>query len=1039
MNVKEIARCFLCCLVIIIVTSSLFAEENDPYAALEKQVQRMMAEGKIPGLTLVIVREDRTDYIKGFGYADLANHTPVTAKTLFELASCSKAFTALAALRLEEQGKIQLDNPVSIYLPWFKLSWQGRLVDVTIRQLLNHTSGIPEQAISLLQEDSTPTALEKIARQVAGFKIKRQPGTLFEYCTINYDVVGAVIEKMSGLSFEEYLSTDIFDPLGLSATRVGMAVDATHLATGYKIGFGKPLAFQPPVYRGNYPAGYVVSDGQDMAAWLKFQIGLQETPLSGLIARTQVPNTKVPVERTELSYYAMGWKDYVNDNDILDHAGNNPNFTAYVAFSKKEKLGVVILANSNSTYTNFIGYAVLSAIRGVPNQPVQIPKDNIDRTSSVIVIILLILLLILAVFIGSIFYDLKKNRRYYEPLNGKKFAKLVLYLLILLPFVVGVVLLPRSLADMPMKQALVWAATSFAMAVRLLFILFAAGYVVIVLSTLFPMRNKYYRQIPLFLVLSILAGVSNSAIILLVTRALFSKTQLIYQLYNYALALGLYIVGRRVLQVNLMRLSYDIIYDYRTNLITKIFYTSFQKFEKLNRGQIFATLNDDTAQIGAVAGVFVNLLTSLITTLGAFIFLAAIAAWATLVALGLVMIISCVYYFITRKTHKLMDEARETRNVFMALLNGLIDGFRELSLQYNKKMQFKGDIDDSVKEFCSKSSTAMVTFIDAFITGESMLILVLGMIGFGIPRLFPDISAPILISFIMVMLYLIGPINGILNSIPALIQLRIAWNRIKAFVNEIPANMKPEEIDSLDHNRPKTVDSIRARNLYFEYETTADREKFTIGPMDFEAKKGEVVFIIGGNGSGKTTLAKLLTGLYLPKEGTLEVDGRVINHYRLGEYFSTVFSDFHLFRKIYNVDMKAMENEILPMLVKLRLQDKVVVEGDRFSTIDISGGQRKRLALMLCFLEDAPIFLFDEVAADQDPVFRRFFYQELLPEMKLHGKIVIAVTHDDHYFGVADKIFKLDMGKVDIAEEKDRIDINSLLKTPARSLEIKLS
>jgi ABC-type siderophore export system fused ATPase/permease subunit len=206
----------------------------------------------------------------------------------------------------------------------------------------------------------------------------------------------------------------------------------------------------------------------------------------------------------------------------------------------------------------------------------------------------------------------------------------------------------------------------------------------------------------------------------------------------------------------------------------------------------------------------------------------------------------------------------------------------------------------------------------------------------------------------------------------------------------------------------------------FKYESENEEEPFTIGPLDFEAKRGEITFIIGGNGSGKTTLAKLLTGLYIPEEGYIQIEGKEIEKNQLGEYFSTVFSGFHLFEKLYDVDISKKEKVVDNYIKLLRLQDKVEIKENSFSTIDLSGGQRKRLALLQCYLEDAPIYLFDEVAADQDPEFRKFFYRNLLMRMKEEGKIVIAITHDDHYFDVADRIIKMDMGKIETVDASYR-------------------
>ena len=321
-------------------------------------------------------------------------------------------------------------------------------------------------------------------------------------------------------------------------------------------------------------------------------------------------------------------------------------------------------------------------------------------------------------------------------------------------------------------------------------------------------------------------------------------------------------------------------------------------------------------------------------------------------------------------------------------------------------------MENTCDEFRKQITKAMVKFINAFLIGESFLIIVLGAVGFGIPRMFPDISSFTLMSFIMILLYLIGPINGILNSIPTLTNIKISWDRIKGFEKDIPANIDPAILDK-NYQKTTSIEALEAHGIEYQYHDKKGDKSFSVGPIDFSARKGEITFIIGGNGSGKTTLAKLLTGLYQPGKGTVAIKNGGNDEQPLGEYYSTVFSNFHLFNKLYNVNLDGRDEEIAAHLKTLQLEDKVNIEGNAFTTIDLSGGQRKRLALMLCYLENSPIYLFDEIAADQDPEFRKFFYRDLLPRMKAEGKIVIAITHDDHYFDVADKIVKLDMGKIE--------------------------
>jgi len=223
----------------------------------------------------------------------------------------------------------------------------------------------------------------------------------------------------------------------------------------------------------------------------------------------------------------------------------------------------------------------------------------------------------------------------------------------------------------------------------------------------------------------------------------------------------------------------------------------------------------------------------------------------------------------------------------------------------------------------------------------------------------------------------------------------------------------------------KEVRNIAIEGVTFSYKQETTDASFTLGPLDLTIEGGETVFVIGGNGSGKSTFMNLLTGLYTPDEGEIKINGVPVEACQLGEYFSVVFSGNHIFQKLYGISLNGREEECDALVRRVQLENKVSIGDNSFSTIDLSGGQRKRLALLAAYLDDRPIFLLDEFAADQDPGFRKYFYRELLPGLKALGKTIIAVTHDDHYFDVADKVIKLDYGRLEavydgklIVEEK---------------------
>jgi len=206
---------------------------------------------------------------------------------------------------------------------------------------------------------------------------------------------------------------------------------------------------------------------------------------------------------------------------------------------------------------------------------------------------------------------------------------------------------------------------------------------------------------------------------------------------------------------------------------------------------------------------------------------------------------------------------------------------------------------------------------------------------------------------------------------------------------------------------------LRLEGATFSY-SNGGGEGFTVGPIDFVARPGEIAFITGGNGSGKTTLMKLMAGLYRPDSGRVMLGGTVVTPATeawVRDQISIIFSDFHLFRRLYGLG-EPEPGRVTELLGYMEIDQKTSIRGDSFTNINLSTGQRKRLAMIVTLLEDKPVVIFDEWAADQDPSFRRKFYQEILPELKAKGKVVICVTHDDRYFDVADHRYKMEFGRM---------------------------
>lgn len=989
---------------------------------IDRTIVDLMEKGHIPGLSLVIINGNE-QIIKSYGYADVKSGKRVSSETLFELGSCSKAFTALCIAKLVSEQRLNLEDAITKYIPWLRMKYKEGYPTVTIRHLLHHTSGIPWNTISLIPESNSPDALLQTVKLLATQKLNRLPGAKYEYATINYDVLALVIENITHQPFETYLQKAVFEKLQLNNTGIGFPVNSSLKATGYKTGFFKPVAYNAPVYRGNNAAGYVITNALDMGKWLQLQMRLVDADWDSIIKSTHQRDETVPLH--DMSAYAMGWQISLRGDGEIFHKGLNPNFSSYIAFRSERKLGIAVLANAGTEFSGTIGNAVMKILAGEKIPETFQFDDNNDKSYTILSFILSMYVLIVLVLTGMIIYQILTKRRRYEGPFLIKTGQFLLALLILMPFLYGLYLLPRAMAGFNWKATLVWMPFSFEAMIGLILLATGSSYFAFLISLYFPEKNNVKRMAPRLLIMSILSGLANMGMIILITSALNSGMQQKYQVFYYILTLVVYFIGSRFVKINLIKLTRNMVYELRVHLFDKIFSTSYEKFEKMDRGRVYTVLNEDVGVISDSLNMAIMLITNIFTVAGAFLYLATIAFWATISSGILIALISTLYALVSRSTQKYFSEARDSKNVFMGLANGMIDGFKEISLHRNRKLEYKADIALCANEYREKISTANIRFVNASVIGESLLIIVLGAIVFAMPHVFPDIQLHTIMSFVVIVVFLIGPIVSIQNAIPALIQLKIAWDRLQQFLKEIPANLnlnaKPAPISPI-------VESIRAKGVKFTYQNKENKDVFAIGPIDLEVKKGEILFIIGGNGSGKSTLVKLLSGLYEPEEGTLLINNEKVDSAVIGEYFSAVFSPYFLFEKLYDIDVKNKAGDIDMYLRLLNLDSKVKITNNKYGTINLSSGQRKRLALLQCYAEDSPIFLFDEWAADQDPEYKNFFYRTLLPQMKVSGKIIIAITHDNQYFDVADKVMKMEYGRLYPYSDHYAVEVDDMIK-----------
>lgn len=452
---------------------------------IEKLIEENMSEGQIPGLSITIVKDNQTVYERGLGYSDIDEEKPVNSQTLFELASNSKAFTALGILTLEKRGQIELTDEVTKYIPWLKVKYEGKEIPLTIEQVLHQTSGINPGTIDMIPISNEDSALEETVRTLVGIELDSDPGEIFQYATINYDILGLIIEKVSENTFENYLQEFILKPLELNNTHLFKSDEINdRIASGYKTGFFKPRLYEAPIYRGNKPAGYIISSGEDMGKWLKIQMGtMNELNFDKeVIEKSHEASSVLDLMGDEV-LYGGGW--FIEPEAYISHSGMNPNYSSFVLFNNE--VGVAVLGNLSSNYV----YNIALGINGILGGEVfeeNIPDSNqlLDKVAVGIIFVLVILIITFLFFIIKRVIEVNRKERYFTFNSIKDIVRFIISFSIVLGLTYNIYILPKLLSyGGSWKTAFVWSPISIKVAVYSLYAAIWIIYLYFVLTSYF--------------------------------------------------------------------------------------------------------------------------------------------------------------------------------------------------------------------------------------------------------------------------------------------------------------------------------------------------------------------------------------------------------------------------------------------------------------------------------------------------------------------------------------------------------------------------
>lgn len=529
--------------------------------------------------------------------------------------------------------------------------------------------------------------------------------------------------------------------------------------------------------------------------------------------------------------------------------------------------------------------------------------------------------------------------------------------------------------------------------------------------------TKPYKQI---LLIVAIAGIANSLLLGIInhaTQAVADNEDLSQYFLLYMLTFALFLYGQWYAFERAIITIEDAIYNVRIRLARKIQQVELPFMEEKGSNLLYARFTKSDTLISQAIPQITGAAQMSVLLIFSFLYLAYISPLSFLISMASIFIAVFVFLSRTKYIKALLQEVQKKEVNYFKSISHLINGFKEVKINQEKGKDILDDIASQSSEI--EQIKIEVGRQESRLWGHGRILVysLLPILIFVVPSI-SEIPSASIYKISSTILFITGPIAILINTMPIL-------NRVHLSIDELVQLEKEMDRATGDLDAEESVkndliflnfEEIIIKDVSFSYPDSDPNRgsDFRAGPFDERIAKGELLFIVGGNGSGKSTFIKLLTGLYYPDDGEMCVDSSKIdktNYPALRNLFSAIYTDFHLFDKFYgvkNIDASTVNH----WLKKMKMEGKVEYHNGGFTRTSLSTGQRKRLAFIAAMLEDKPVLVMDEFAADQDPQFRKYFYETLLPELKLMGKTVIAVTHDDHYFHVADRLLKMEEGKI---------------------------
>ena len=538
------------------------------------------------------------------------------------------------------------------------------------------------------------------------------------------------------------------------------------------------------------------------------------------------------------------------------------------------------------------------------------------------------------------------------------------------------------------------------------------------MSFLQLVRREMRGSLRKLLFMAAIGGISSAAVLAAINAgaqaAGESENSSLWAIALFLVALTLFIWSQPFVTTTITAEIEAIIHKMRVRLMDAVRRSELLSIDDIGRSRIVAAINSDAGVLTQASNTLVYSMQSVVLIFFISIYVAYLSIAAFIMSVVIVGIAGTVFHLRSRRLALERARAADQERQLFDRMDDFLDGFKEVRLNKARSVALFDDAVEVSRAAANIKIGAQVQTFRQIVSVQSYMYVLLGAVVFAAPRFGESLGGASIPKATTALLFVVGACFGLVQSIPILLNANAAADRLQKLVSDLSAtaSVLPDDTRVLTH-----FGVIEMRNIVFRYVDKFSDTAFHIGPIDFSLRSGELVFITGGNGSGKSTLLRVLAGLYPPDSGEITLDGMHVNNDTRDSYrslFSAIFFDYHLFRRLYGIP-EPDPVEIGRLLAQFRLDNKTGLSHGEFRTLDLSSGQRRRLALIVSLLERRPILLLDEWTAEQDPEFRRKFYDELLPQLMQAGKTVVVITHDDRYLDELElpaRRIRMDEGRV---------------------------